>query len=285
MSTRGEGLEQALGKRLQAARKAAGLTQQDLCYQAKLSYSTLAKIERGAIKAPSIFTIESIADVLGTSLDQLVGRDLPASTVPKKTSKNGVSFVYFDINGCVVRFYHRAFTKLAEEAGVTADVVETAFWRYNDAICRGGMTLDEFNQALAQALGIESVDWQQLYLEAVEPVPGMHELLTWVAEHYQVGFITNIMPGLVTALLDHDLLPKLDYAAVVDSSIVHTIKPEPEVYQLAQEQAHVQPNEILFVDDSRANIMAAAHSGWHVLGFDESRPEESIKRIKAALEF
>jgi transcriptional regulator with XRE-family HTH domain len=45
--------EVGLGKTLQAARQKAGLTQQELCNQAELSYSTLAKIERGAIKSPS----------------------------------------------------------------------------------------------------------------------------------------------------------------------------------------------------------------------------------------
>ena len=55
----GVGLEVALGKHLQAARQRASMTQQQLCQKAGLSYSTLAKIERGAIKAPSIFTIEA----------------------------------------------------------------------------------------------------------------------------------------------------------------------------------------------------------------------------------
>src|SRR5690554_1245969 len=53
--------EKGLGKRLQLARQSAGLTQQALCHKAELSYSTLTKIERGAIKAPSIFTIQNIA--------------------------------------------------------------------------------------------------------------------------------------------------------------------------------------------------------------------------------
>ena len=60
--------EERLGKRLQTARQAAGMTQQVLCQRANLSYSTLTKIERGAIKSPSIFTIQSIANVLGVSL-------------------------------------------------------------------------------------------------------------------------------------------------------------------------------------------------------------------------
>ena len=60
--------EKGLGLRLQKARKAAGLTQQELCQKSGLSYSTLAKIERGAIKSPSIFTIHQIAMVLNLAI-------------------------------------------------------------------------------------------------------------------------------------------------------------------------------------------------------------------------
>src|SRR5688572_2699293 len=103
------GDELALARALQAARKAAGLTQQELCIKAGISYSTLAKIERGAIKATSIFTINSIATVLGTDLNGLVGTAMPTSLSQdsKKVSSSGVRFVYFDVNGCLVRFFNR----------------------------------------------------------------------------------------------------------------------------------------------------------------------------------
>src|SRR2546423_14061763 len=101
--------EERLGRRLQAARVHAGLTQQALCQKANLSYSTLTKIERGAIKSPSIFTIQSIASALGLGLDELMGTPAASSKPLLRRSKSGVGFVYFDINGCLVRFYHRAF--------------------------------------------------------------------------------------------------------------------------------------------------------------------------------
>src|SRR5689334_18732204 len=130
--------EVGLGRGLQNARKKAGLTQQDLCHKAGLSYSTLAKIERGAIKSPSIFTIQSIAAALGVSLNELMGDHGPTVVATKKyRSKSGIRFVYFDINGCLVRFFHRAFTQLAADTGASADIIETTFWHYNDAVCRG----------------------------------------------------------------------------------------------------------------------------------------------------
>lgn len=74
------------------------------------------------------------------------------------------------------------------------------------------------------------------------------------------------------------------YEAIIDSSQVKAIKPEEKVYQIATERAGCPPEEILFVDDSRVNLMAAQKQGWRVLWFDDYRPDESVARIQSALE-
>lgn len=280
------GSEEALGKSLQKARQSAGLTQQELCQRASLSYSTLAKIERGAIKAPSIFTIQSIAAALNVSLVELMGDVAPlkAPETPKKRARSGVRFVYFDINGCLVRFFHRAFTALAEETGAPADVIETTFWHYNDAVCRGDMPMAEFNQAFAEKVGAGSLDWMTYYLDAIDPIEEMQELVAWAGAHYYIGLMSNIMPGFIDTMLQRGIIPKLPYKAIVDSSKVRAIKPETEIYERAQQLAGFEPKEILLIDDSRPNLMAAERAGWHVLWFDDYRPEESVARIRTALE-
>jgi putative hydrolase of the HAD superfamily len=277
--------ERSLGKQLQAARQAAGLTQQQLCHHAHLSFSTLTKIERGAIKSPSIFTIQAIADALNISLDELIGQSLSAGSHRKlKKTKSGVSFVYFDVNGCLIYFYQRAFDKLAVTSGVNPEVVESAFWRYNDDVCRGLMSLSEFNTKLAEHIGVDSVKWQQYYLENVEPIAEMQELLVWASERYRVGLLTNIMPGLLSAMRRDEQLPKVRYDAIIDSSEIGTVKPEAKIYEIAQERAGCPADEILLIDDSNANLAAASRLGWHVLWFDDSHPEASVKRASQALE-
>lgn len=280
------GQEVALGKRLQLVRQKAGLTQQQLCARANLSYSTLAKIERGAIKSPSIFTVESIADVIGVTLDELMGRTTNSvKTDNKKISKSGIRFVYFDINGCLVRFFHTAFTDLSEKTGVSLNKVESAFWHYNDAICRGEISFDEFNKKFAKQMNIAEVDWAPYYLGAVEPIKDMHELIKWASGHYKIGLMSNIMPGMIKAMLEKKLLPDVEYDVVIDSSKEHLIKPESKIYDLGEERAAVPAGEILLVDDTRANIMAAERKGWSVMWFDDYKPSESAKRIKQVLEF
>ncbi|MBI2009377.1 HAD-IA family hydrolase [Candidatus Saccharibacteria bacterium] len=280
--------ERALGKRLQLARKRAGLTQQQLCQKAGLSYSTLAKIERGAIRSPSVFTVANIATVTGTTLEDLLGVEQvnsPAPTSAKKRSKTGVRFVYFDVNGTLVRFYQRGFTDASQELGVPADIIETLFWRHNDTACSGRMSLDEFNKTISEELGVKGFNWHKYYMDNVQAMPGMEELLLWTAEHYEIGILSNNAPGFIEELKQKSLIPDMDFKVVVDSCKIGAVKPEAKIYEVAQELAAMEPNEIMLVDDTRPFLTAADRIGWQVLWFDEENPEDSITRIKQHLEF
>jgi FMN phosphatase YigB (HAD superfamily) len=173
--------------------------------------------------------------------------------------------------------------RLAEDTGVPSDVIETSFWHLNDEICRGTITMDEFNERFAKRLKIETVDWAKYYLETIEVITEMQELLKWASEHYRIGLLTNIMPGMLRTMLQQGILPNLEYDCVIDSSEVGAIKPEARIYEIAQAQADCAPEEILLIDDSRANLMAAEKVGWHVLWFDYARPNESVINVREAL--
>lgn len=275
--------EKSLGKQLQRARLSAGMTQQQLCHAANLSFSTLTKIERGAIKSPSIFTVQSIARALSLSLDQLLGNSVPIHRNLNKT-QSGVTFIYFDVNGCLIRFYERAFAQIAADTSVPADVIETAFWHFNDDACRGTITSDEFSRGMGERIGVPDLDWRNYYLSVTEPVPEMQDLLTWTAQHYKTGLLTNIASGFLAGLREQNKIPALPYDAVIDSSKIGAIKPESKIYQIAQDHAGVPPEQILLIDDTRGNLNAAESFGWHVLWFDYARPQESVELIRAALE-
>lgn len=276
--------ETGLGKALQDARKSKGLTQQQLCQLTGLSYSTLAKIERGAIKSPSIFTVTLITNALSVSLDSIMGDTLPAKSIPeKRTAQNGVKFVYFDINGCLINFYFQVFSEIAEDTGANSDHVEQLFWRYNDPACRGEISLSEFNKTMAKELKVLNFDWQHYYQKTVQPIEISQKYIQEVAKDFRIGLLSNIMNGQINALIDNGKLPDLKYDVIIDSSVVKSAKPDPEIYKIANERAGVKPEEILFVDDSRANLASASKMGWHTLWFNPYEPEESVQKVQKAL--
>jgi putative hydrolase of the HAD superfamily len=86
-------------------------------------------------------------------------------------------------------------------------------------------------------------------------------------------------------MLQRELLPNIAYDAIIDSSEVGFIKPEAEIYEAAQTMIGCKPEELMLIDDSRPNLMAAERLGWHVLWFDDYRPEEGAKRVREVLAF
>jgi FMN phosphatase YigB (HAD superfamily)/DNA-binding XRE family transcriptional regulator len=282
--------ERTLGKRLQLARKRDGLTQQELCQKAGLSYSTLAKIERGAIRTPSVFTVAHIAAATGTPLEELLdiksaAINSPAPTNSKKRSKTGVRFVYFDVNGVLVRFFHRAFTDITHDTGARADLAENLFWRNNDALCKGEMSLQELNQVFDKELNTTNFDWKSYYMKSIEPMPEIKEFMEWCAEYYQVGLLSNTAPGFLDEMRSSGLIPDVQYDTIVDSSKIGSIKPEAKIYETAQQLSNVEPGEILLIDNERPNLTAADREGWQVVSFDDFDPAESIRVAKEILAF
>jgi FMN phosphatase YigB (HAD superfamily)/DNA-binding XRE family transcriptional regulator len=281
--------EEALGKRLQLARKRANMTQQELCQKAGLSYSTLAKIERGAIRSPSVFTVAHIAMATGSNLEELLdmspGAGSPAPGNAKKRSKTGVRFVYFDVNGTLIRYFERAFTDISEVSRTPVEVVESIFLHYDGAACRGSMTPEEVNKIMGSQIGLADFSWGDYYMKNAEATPGMNDLLSWVSDHYELGLLTNNWPGYTDELKTKGVIPSVKYTTIVESAKVGSSKPEPKIYEVAQGLAGMQPSEILLVDDVSAYLAGAQKAGWQTELFDEADPAGSIARIKAALAF
>lgn len=94
----------------------------------------------------------------------------------------------------------------------------------------------------------------------------MDDLLSWAIENYHVGLMTNIMPGFLNELIDHNLVPNINYDVIIDSSEVGAIKPEEAIYEEAEDRSNCQPSEILLIDDSRPNLMTASKKAGKCFG-------------------
>lgn len=63
-----------ISENIKKIRKKKGLSQDKLAKLADVTHTTLVKLEAGANDNPTIKTLNKIADALGVSLDDLVGR-------------------------------------------------------------------------------------------------------------------------------------------------------------------------------------------------------------------
>lgn len=66
-----------LAKNVREYRLRQGWSQDKMARVADIPYSTYVKIESGVTTNPSLHTAINIADALGMSLDELIGRTVP----------------------------------------------------------------------------------------------------------------------------------------------------------------------------------------------------------------
>jgi len=64
--------ENKLGKRIKVLRLKLQLSQDEFARKADIPYTTLAKIETGVIKKPSVFVMAKIAKALNITMDELI---------------------------------------------------------------------------------------------------------------------------------------------------------------------------------------------------------------------
>jgi len=69
-------------------------------------------------------------------------------------------------------------------------------------------------------------------------------------------------------------------SAVVASGLEGVMKPDPAIYRLASERFGFAPEELLFIDDSAANVAAAQALGFHTHHFREPAGLASVLKAQ-----
>ncbi len=110
--------------------------------------------------------------------------------------------------------------------------------------------------------------WYHHWIEMAAPrIEGSIALLRTLRQKgIPVFALTNFGDDSFTyAQTQYDFLNEFDRAWV--SARMGVIKPDPEIYRLLEVESGLQPAQLIFTDDKRENIDAAAARGWGVHHF------------------
>lgn len=192
-----------------------------------------------------------------------------------------IRFIYFDIGGVLLRWRHvpRVFAKKYRKP---IDEVLRVFRYIDDLSCRGKWTPTEVEKFMIQELGLpkdDEFDFTRFSMQHFTQIHETHAYIQKLSREFPIGLLTNIHIGFYQHCITHGHIPKISYAAVIESCQVGMVKPQKEIYLYAQKKAHVPHESILFIDDQPENIEAAQKFGWSTILFDTENPRESLKKI------
>ncbi|MCU0716188.1 MAG: HAD family phosphatase [Pirellula sp.] len=183
-------------------------------------------------------------------------------------------FFYFDLGNVLLYFDHDlAFRRMAKIAGVTPKQMRTAVMdtelqiAYETGHISGSEFVDRIAQHLDKPLDVESI------LEAAADMFIANTHILPVLERVKelripMGLLSNTCEAHWQWIL-HQRYPQVVdwFSPVILSFEAKSMKPDPGIYEQAEQRAGVAPEHIFFTDDRVDNIEAASNRGWQTQVF------------------
>lgn len=114
------------------------------------------------------------------------------------------------------------------------------FDEHHDSITKGSMSADQFWGKCIQRYNLKNAsnyNFLESWVADYQPIREMHELVYRLVPRYKIGLLSNIYKGMLPLLLEKGIIPNIQYEQIVFSCDVGMMKPDSDIYTLAQKRA------------------------------------------------
>jgi putative hydrolase of the HAD superfamily len=183
-----------------------------------------------------------------------------------------IKAVFFDYDGVLTTDKTGSLTTnryLSQAAGVDFSRVKAAFSRYSRALTLGKTTHAQIWRQICSELG-QDLSINLLY-EAFESTPvnaGMFSLARQLKQSYSVGIITDNKKDRIDHLKKTQNLERL-FSPIVVSAEIGSDKESTEIFLHALSCTAASPEESVFIDNSRENLVAPSTLGFRTIFHDD----------------
>ncbi len=192
-------------------------------------------------------------------------------------------WIIFDLGGVLIEITpDRFYQNMSKEINIPVEFIQS----YKESMALGykepEIIINEFINKYG--LNITSDYFIKKFVELYigKKIDGMFEFVKELKkEGYKIGLLSNTNK-LHINYLKHKFSNFKDFDAVFYSYEIHINKPSLDAYRYVLEKLKVEPNKILFIDDTYENIKSAESLGIECIQVRMNHP--SIKMIKHRLE-
>lgn len=193
-----------------------------------------------------------------------------------------ISFIYFDLGGVAVDDFtgNNKWQELGDEMGLSAENRDgfKQFWQDHERKFCTTEDIDTFLPDIEKELDITLPDGFSLLHALVDRFyenKPIQLIIKEISTKVPIGLLTNASPGMLDLIFQKGIMPDVDWNQIVDSSVVHVMKPDVKMFEIAQQKASTPANEILFIDNKKSHCKAAKALGWQTFYYDSANREKS----------
>ncbi len=183
-----------------------------------------------------------------------------------------IKAVIFDIGGVITKFPDREYLLyLANLSGKEPAEIARAIDSNIPAFEKGKMRTREFENTVSKRIGISphELQWYQYYAKFVTIDADIMDLVRDLRKEYITAYITNIDAS------KYDLFKKMLGKELFDyrfaSCDLHLRKPDPRIYRTVLKRMKMSPEETVFIDNQKENVIGARKVGMYSILYKSRR--------------
>lgn len=173
--------------------------------------------------------------------------------------------VLFDFFGVICPDVHKLWIKENGFAERMHELIDT-YYQYSDI---GSLSQSDLYTDLGKLVGRSATQVEAEINKFISIDPFVLQIIRTLHTKYKVGLCSNAPIGYVEGIMQQYHLGN-DFDAVLISSAIHLRKPERAIFEKASGILHVEPQEIIFIDDNELNVSAAGDIGMKAFRFSTS---------------
>lgn len=171
-----------------------------------------------------------------------------------------IKAVIFDFFGVICSDDYWQFVKQDRQT-------DSVYRDYTDEVNLGQIPWQSFVQKIAETTGKSVADINKMY-ESEKIDPRVTGMINELHKNYKTALVTNAHHEFIDTILEENNLAQI-FDAVVVSSRLGIVKPNPQIFKYALEKLDVEPSEAIYIDDLDRHVASAAELGLKTILFND----------------
>ena len=198
-----------------------------------------------------------------------------------------IKFVYFDIGGVLIKDFSNSnkWLQLESDFGVNnknRQEYDIIWQRHINNICTN-YDIDLMTNELKEAgykipanYSILKDGFIKRFYKNISILPIAQNI-----NPLNTGMLSNMYPRMLNQIIQKEILPEntLQWRIIIDSSVVGFQKPDEQIFKIAINKSGYQPNQILFIDNSKEHLNSANKLGINTYYYDSANYTLSSKKL------
>ena len=173
-----------------------------------------------------------------------------------------IKCVVFDLGGVLIDFsnakWYRYLSRVSgKNAKYIQGKVDPIFFRLELGIIK--VSLFEKSVAKLLKIPVGEVKWIEFYKKNVKAKKEIVRIMHRLKKRYKIAYLSDIDASRYDV---HERVIRIgDFDYRLASCFMHLRKPDPEIYRVALRRMRLKPEEIVFIDNLRINVISSRSVG------------------------